>query len=155
MLLLKGVILFCPPSGTRYVHRSGGHFLLLSNKDRREKPPFFRDNHTLRKALLIRRNPDDFGNWEGPGGAVEENETLEDPIQDKQSVVEMAYSDIESLNGYFQDARTCNIFLKKLQEIAKSMIDRLPDDKMIFVINMLEGLGEMSGLDIYSAFTTI
>ncbi len=36
------------------------------------------------------------------------------PIQDKQSVVEMAYSDIESLNGYFQDARTCNIFLKKL-----------------------------------------
>ena len=36
------------------------------------------------------------------------------PIQDKQSVAEMAYSDIESLNGYFQDARTCNIFLKKL-----------------------------------------
>ena len=29
-------------------------------------------------------------------------------------MVEMAYSDIESLNGYFQDARTCNIFLKKL-----------------------------------------
>ncbi len=38
------------------------------------------------------------------------------------------------------------------QEIAKSMIDRLPDDKMIFVINMLEGLGEMSGLDIYPDF---
>ena len=30
------------------------------------------------------------------------------------------------------------------QEIAKSMIDRLPDDKIIFVINMLEGLGECS-----------
>ena len=38
------------------------------------------------------------------------------------------------------------------QEIAKSMIDRLPDDKMIFVINMLEGLGEMSGLDIHPDF---
>ncbi len=38
------------------------------------------------------------------------------------------------------------------QEIAKNMIDRLPDDKMIFVINMLEGLGEMSGLDIYPDF---
>lgn len=32
------------------------------------------------------------------------------------------------------------------------MIDRLPDDKMIFIINMHEGLGEMSGLDIYPAF---
>lgn len=38
------------------------------------------------------------------------------------------------------------------QEIAKSMIDRLPEDKMIFVINMLEGLGEMSGLDLYPDF---
>ena len=38
------------------------------------------------------------------------------------------------------------------QEIAKSMIDRLPDDKMIFVITMLEGLGEMSGLDMYPDF---
>ena len=38
------------------------------------------------------------------------------------------------------------------QEIAKTMIDRLPDDKMIFVINMLEGLGEMSGIDIYPDF---
>lgn len=37
-------------------------------------------NHVLGKALLIRRNPDDFGNWEGPGGAVEENETLEEAI---------------------------------------------------------------------------
>lgn len=38
------------------------------------------------------------------------------------------------------------------REIAKSMIDRLPEDKMIFVINMLEGLGEMSGLDLYPDF---
>ena len=38
------------------------------------------------------------------------------------------------------------------QEIAKSMIDRLPEDKIIFVINMLEGLGELSGLDLYSEF---
>ena len=38
------------------------------------------------------------------------------------------------------------------KELAKNMIDRLPDDKMIFIINMLEGLGEMSGLDIYQAF---
>ena len=38
------------------------------------------------------------------------------------------------------------------RELAKSMIDRLPDDKMIFVINMLEGLGEMSGLDLYPDF---
>ena len=37
------------------------------------------------------------------------------------------------------------------QEIAKTMIDRLPDDKMIFVINM-EGLGEISGLDLYPDF---
>lgn len=38
------------------------------------------------------------------------------------------------------------------RELAKSMIDRLPEDKMIFVINMLEGLGEMSGLDLYPDF---
>ena len=38
------------------------------------------------------------------------------------------------------------------QEIAKNMIDRLPDDKMIFVINMLEGLGQMSRIDIYPDF---
>ncbi|MDE6365558.1 MAG: NUDIX domain-containing protein [Lachnospiraceae bacterium] len=37
-------------------------------------------NHILGKSLLIRRSPDDFGNWEGPGGAVEENETLEEAI---------------------------------------------------------------------------
>ena len=38
------------------------------------------------------------------------------------------------------------------QEIAKNMIDRLPESQMIFVINMLEGLGEMSGLDIHPDF---
>lgn len=38
------------------------------------------------------------------------------------------------------------------QEIAKSMIDCLPEDQMVFVINMLEGLGEMFGLDIYPDF---
>ncbi len=38
------------------------------------------------------------------------------------------------------------------KELAKNMIDHLPDDKMIFVINMLEGLGEMSGLDIHPDF---
>ena len=38
------------------------------------------------------------------------------------------------------------------QEIAKSMIERLPEDKMIFVVNMLERLGEMSRLGLYPAF---
>ncbi len=37
------------------------------------------------------------------------------------------------------------------QEIAKNMIDRLPDDKMI--INMLEGLGELSGANVHPEFT--
>lgn len=38
------------------------------------------------------------------------------------------------------------------QEIAKNMIDRLPEDKMIFVINILENIGEMSGVDVYPEF---
>ena len=38
------------------------------------------------------------------------------------------------------------------RELAKNMIDRLPDDKMIFVINILENIGEMSGVDIYPDF---
>ena len=38
------------------------------------------------------------------------------------------------------------------QEIAKNMIDRLPDDKMIFVINILQNIGEISGVDIYPEF---
>ena len=40
------------------------------------------------------------------------------------------------------------IFSMSYQEIAKSMIERLPEDKMIFVINMLEDLGELSMLDV-------
>lgn len=44
------------------------------------------------------------------------------------------------------------VYIMSYQEIAKNMIDHLPDDKMIFVINMLEGLGEMSGLDIHPDF---
>jgi len=35
------------------------------------------------------------------------------------------------------------------QEIAKDMLDKLPDDKMIYVINILENLGEMCGLKLY------
>ncbi|MCD8338147.1 MAG: hypothetical protein LUD18_12940 [Lachnospiraceae bacterium] len=39
------------------------------------------------------------------------------------------------------------------REIAKSMIDRIPEDKMIFVINILANLGELSGVDVYPEFT--
>lgn len=39
------------------------------------------------------------------------------------------------------------------QEIAKSMIDRLPEDKLIFIINILENIGEMSGVAIHPEFT--
>lgn len=39
------------------------------------------------------------------------------------------------------------------QEIAKNMIDKLPDDKMVFVINILENIGEMSGINVYPDFT--
>ena len=35
------------------------------------------------------------------------------------------------------------------QEIAKNIIDKLPNDKMIYVINILENLGEMCGLNLY------
>ena len=35
------------------------------------------------------------------------------------------------------------------QEIAKDMIDKLPADKMIYVINILENLGEMYGVSLY------
>ena len=35
------------------------------------------------------------------------------------------------------------------QEIAKDMLDKLPDDKIIYVINILENLGEMCGLKLY------
>ena len=35
------------------------------------------------------------------------------------------------------------------QEIAKDMIDKLPADKMIYVINILENIGEMYGINLY------
>ncbi len=38
------------------------------------------------------------------------------------------------------------------QEIAKNMIDRLPEDKMVFVINILQNIGELSGVDVYPEF---
>lgn len=37
-------------------------------------------NHNLKKTLLLRRRPDDFGGWEGPGGAAEDGETLEQAV---------------------------------------------------------------------------
>ncbi|MDR2546673.1 MAG: hypothetical protein LBC96_04065 [Lachnospiraceae bacterium] len=33
-------------------------------------------------------------------------------------------------------------------EIAKNMIDRLPNDKIVFLINIMENIGEISGIDI-------
>lgn len=38
------------------------------------------------------------------------------------------------------------------RELAKNMIDRLPEDKMIFVVNILENIGEMSGVSLYPEF---
>jgi len=38
------------------------------------------------------------------------------------------------------------------QEIAKNMIDKLPEDKLVFIINILENIGEMSGVDVYPEF---
>lgn len=38
------------------------------------------------------------------------------------------------------------------QEIAKSMIDKMPDDKIVFLINIMENIGEMSGIDIYPEY---
>lgn len=37
-------------------------------------------NHSLKKLLLIRRSPGDMEGWEGPGGKVEEGESLEEGI---------------------------------------------------------------------------
>lgn len=36
------------------------------------------------------------------------------------------------------------------QEIAKHMIDQLPSDKMVFVINILESIGELSGISLHA-----
>lgn len=38
------------------------------------------------------------------------------------------------------------------QKIAKNMIDRLPEDKLIFIINILDNIGKMSGIDIHPEF---
>ncbi len=38
------------------------------------------------------------------------------------------------------------------RELAKDMIDRLPEDKMIFVLNILENIGQMAGIEIYPDF---
>ena len=37
-------------------------------------------------------------------------------------------------------------------EIAKDMIDKLPADKMIYVINILENIGEMCGINLYQDY---
>ena len=39
------------------------------------------------------------------------------------------------------------------QEVAKNMIDKLPEDKIVFLINIIENIGEMSGIDIYPEYT--
>lgn len=39
------------------------------------------------------------------------------------------------------------------KETAKNMIDKLPEDKLIFIINILENIGEMSGLSVYPEFS--
>lgn len=39
------------------------------------------------------------------------------------------------------------------QEIAKNMIDKLPEDKLVFIINILENIGEMSGVPVYPEYT--
>lgn len=39
------------------------------------------------------------------------------------------------------------------RELAKNIIDRLPEDKMIFILNILENIGEMSGISLHPEFT--
>jgi len=38
------------------------------------------------------------------------------------------------------------------QEVAKKMIDKLPNDKIVFLINIMENIGEMSGIDIHPEY---
>lgn len=38
------------------------------------------------------------------------------------------------------------------RELAKSLIDQIPENKLVFIINILENIGEMSGLDLYPDF---
>lgn len=35
------------------------------------------------------------------------------------------------------------------QEIAKSIIDQLPSDKLVFVVNILQSIGELSGVSVH------
>lgn len=39
------------------------------------------------------------------------------------------------------------------RELAKSLIDEIPENKLIFLINILENIGEMSGVNVYPEFT--
>jgi hypothetical protein len=39
------------------------------------------------------------------------------------------------------------------QEIAKNMIDMLPEDKIVFLINIIENIGKMSGIELYPEYT--
>ncbi len=39
------------------------------------------------------------------------------------------------------------------RELAKSLIDQIPESKLIFIINILENIGEMSGIFSYPEFT--
>lgn len=39
------------------------------------------------------------------------------------------------------------------RDLAKNMLDRLPDDKMIFIVNILANIGELSGVDVYQGLT--
>lgn len=39
------------------------------------------------------------------------------------------------------------------QDIAKGMIDKMPEDKIVYLINIMENIGEISGIDIYPDFT--
>lgn len=47
-------------------------------------------------------------------------------------------------NAYFK------LFLST-RELAKNMIDRLPEDKMIYVLNILENIAKMLDVDTVSA----
>lgn len=39
------------------------------------------------------------------------------------------------------------------QEVAKNMIDKMPEDKIVFLINIMENIGEMSGINIYPEYS--
>lgn len=38
------------------------------------------------------------------------------------------------------------------RELAKNMIDHLPEDKLVFIINILENIGEISGIPIHPEY---